>query len=181
MSWYTILFIACIALIVIKFVLSWFVGDIDADVDLDVDGDVDTDLGSVISFKGVLHFLTGFSTYLTVCSRFLLHGHLRPIDYVIAVLAGIALMFVLFWVYKLMKKLDNVPVQVEDFEGSVGMIYNNLGNGNYVVAVNSIDGTHYPTGVYTPENPEEASNLINGTQISLGKMNPSGSYEIIMK
>ena len=179
MSWYTILFIACILTIVVKTILSWIVGDMD--VDVDVDGDVDTDLGSVFSFKGILHFLTGFSTYLTMCSRYITHGNMTFVDYVIAFLVGVGLMFLLYWVYKLMKRLDNVPDQVYDFEGNVGTIYNNLGNGSYVVSVNTFNGTHFPTGVYTPNNPEEYDNLIDGTSVRLGKMRPDGSYEIVLK
>jgi len=179
MSWYTILFIACILTIVVKAVLSWIVGDVD--VDVDVDGDVDTDLGSVFSFKGILHFLTGFSTYLTMCSRYITHGNMTFVDYSIAFLVGIGLMFLLYWVYKLMKKLDNVPDQIDDFEGHIGTIYNNLGNGSYVVSVNTFNGTHFPTGVYNPETPEEADSLIEGTSVCLGKIRQDGSYEIIIK
>jgi hypothetical protein len=80
-----------------------------------------------------------------------------------------------------MKKLDNVPDQVDDFEGNIGTIYNNLGNGLYVLSVNTFNGTHFPTGVYCPENPEEADSLINGTSVCLGKIRQDGSYEIMIK
>lgn len=177
MSWYTILFIACIVTIVLKALITAVAGDVDLDVDMD--GDIDTDLGSMVSFKGILHFLTGFSTFLTMCARYATNGKLTFIDYVIAVFVGIAFMVILYYLYKLVKRLDNVPDHVDDFEGSSATIYNNLGNGSYVVSVNTFNGTHFPTGVYNPENQEEADNLIDGTQVKLGKMRQDGSYEII--
>ena len=62
MAWYTILFITVISLFVVKLAISLFAGDIDLDVDFDGDSDFDT--SSAFSFKGALHFLVGFSSYL---------------------------------------------------------------------------------------------------------------------
>ena len=62
MAWYTILFITVASLFIVKFAISLFAGDIDMDVDFD--GDSDFDSSSAFSFKGVLHFLVGFSGYL---------------------------------------------------------------------------------------------------------------------
>ena len=62
MAWYTILFINVLSLFIVKLAISLFAGDIDMDVDFDGDSDFDT--SSAFSFKGVLHFLVGFSSYL---------------------------------------------------------------------------------------------------------------------
>ena len=68
MAWYYILFFSVVAFFIIKTILSWMFGDVD--VDFDADGDIDFDISSMISFKGVLHFLLGFSTYLAATARF---------------------------------------------------------------------------------------------------------------
>ena len=62
MEWYTILFIVVMSLFVIKLIISIFGGDFDMDVDFD--GNTDFDSSSAFSFKGLLHFLVGFSSYL---------------------------------------------------------------------------------------------------------------------
>ncbi len=62
MAWYTILFITVMSLFIIKLAISLFAGDID--IDIDFDGDSDFDTSSAFSFKGLIHFLMGFSSYL---------------------------------------------------------------------------------------------------------------------
>ena len=62
MAWYTILFITVFSLFAVKLIISWLYGDFDIDIDLDgVDYFVSS---SAFSFKGLLHFLLGASSYL---------------------------------------------------------------------------------------------------------------------
>ena len=68
MEWYNILFFVTLAFFIIKTIISFVFGDID--IDFDADGDVDFDVSSMLSFKGILHFLLGFSTYLAALARF---------------------------------------------------------------------------------------------------------------
>lgn len=43
----------------LQFIVSIFLGDID--VDVNGDANIDFDMGSLFSFKGLVHFLIGFS------------------------------------------------------------------------------------------------------------------------
>ena len=62
MAWYTILFITVFLLFAVKLIISWSAGDFEMDVDLD--GIDDFDVSGAFSFKGLVHFLLGFSSYL---------------------------------------------------------------------------------------------------------------------
>ena len=48
---------------IVQFILSFFIGELDLDTDIDLDGDGvdDFSIGDLISFKGLIHFLIGFS------------------------------------------------------------------------------------------------------------------------
>ena len=59
---------------IVRFILSWIGGDFDIDADLD--------LSDVVSFKGLTHFLMGFSGWLSVKS-FTTHN-IMWYDYLIA-------------------------------------------------------------------------------------------------
>ena len=86
--------------------------------DTDFDADADFDLGDLISFKGVLHFLMGFSGYLSY--RF--HGKLYTgmHDIAWACIIGLIVMILLYFTYMLLAKLDS-PQKDLDPEKLVGL------------------------------------------------------------
>ncbi len=170
MTWYTILFITVIALFIVKLGISLFVGDFDMDVDFD--GDSDFDSSSAFSFKGVLHFLVGFSSYLFARS----HSETINIvdgkaqfsfgDFTWAIVVGLIVMFGLFYAYKLALKANNTTKNPEDFifnknliNNLNGTIYINLGNGSYSVQVNTPAGTTNVTAYYSSDELEPGTNV----------------------
>lgn len=109
MSWYYILFFVVFCFFLIKTIITLVFGDID--VDFDLDGDIDFDVSSMFSFKGILHFLLGFSTYLSLIAKFNEVNnetyHFSIIHYLIAIFIGIIFCIALFYLYKLMMKLNH--------------------------------------------------------------------------
>ena len=168
MTWYTILFITVISLFVVKLAISLFAGDIDLDVDFDGDSDFDT--SSAFSFKGVLHFLVGFSSYLFARAHTttvnIVDGKVQFSigDFVWAVIAGIIIMVALYYAYKLALKANNSAKNPEDLiDNSKGTIYINLGNGQYSVEAHTHAGTTNVTAFY------ENDKLTPGTNVTLIK------------
>ena len=168
MAWYTILFITVISLFIIKLAISLFAGDIDMDVDFD--GDSDFDSSSAFSFKGVLHFLVGFSSYLFARAHTdtvnVVNGNVQFSfgDFIWAVIVGIIIMIALFYAYKLAMKANNSTKDPEDLiDNSKGTIYINLGNGSYSVQAHTPAGTTNVTATY------ENDKLTPGTHVILIK------------
>jgi hypothetical protein len=168
MAWYTILFIAVFAVFFVKLIISLFFGDFDLDVDLDGDSDVDS--SGAFSFKGILHFLMGFSSYLVA------RVNLYPVnlninngfasfgffDYFLAVICGIILMFILYFCYKLAVKANCTPSLPQDnINGCTGNIYLNLGNGQYSVEAHTLAGTTNVDAYYSSDD------LEIGTEVKL--------------
>ena len=87
MSWHIILFLTCLCFFIIKTLISFFVGD--TDIDFDVDGDIDFDISTLFSFKGILHFLLGFSSFLTVEEKFGEVSSMNTYHYLIAIVIGL--------------------------------------------------------------------------------------------
>lgn len=169
MAWYTILFAVVIALFTVKVILSWTIGDLDMDVDFD--GIDDFDVSSAFSFKGLFHFLVGFSSYLFMRSNVADIEKINNVaqfswvDYVYASICGIILMFVLFYAYKLAMKANATPELPSDLiNNSKGIIYLNLGNGKYSVEAHTAAGTVNVTANYYGED-----NLEPGTEVILVK------------
>lgn len=169
MAWYTILFAVVIALFTAKIILSWTIGDLDMDVDFD--GIDDFDISSAFSFKGLLHFLVGFSSYLFMRSNVADIEKINNVaqfswvDYIYASICGIILMFVLFYAYKLAMKANTTPELPSDLiNNSKGIIYLNLGNGKYSVEAHTAAGTVNVTANYYGED-----NLESGTEVTLIK------------
>lgn len=168
MAWYTILFITVFVLFAIKLILSWIGGDFEMDVDLD--GIDDFDVSSAFSFKGLVHFLLGFSSYLSLRANMATVDKINDVaqfgimDYFIATFCGVVLFFVLFWGYKLAMKASQTPKRPEDcINDSKGIIYINLGNGQYSVEAHTIAGTTNVTALYSKDNLEP------GTEVTLTK------------
>lgn len=146
MEWYTILFVASLSIFLVKLIISWFAGDFDMDVDLDGDSDFDT--SSAFSFKGLIHFLVGFSSFLFARANMqtinLADGKVQfsLVDYFCAVLCGIFIVIILIYAYKVALKANNESVNPKDLINySKGIIYLNLGNGNYSVQIHTQAGT----------------------------------------
>lgn len=170
MSWYVILFVVTFTIFFVKLLISLFAGDFDLDVDFD--GDTDCDLLSVFSFKGILHFLMGFSSYL--CGRVYLYpvnlnvdnGYVlfSFVDYLLAFGCGIILFIVLYLCYKAAIKANCTPTLPQDnINGCTGNIYLNLGNGQYSVEAHTIAGTINVNAFYTSDD------LEIGTEVKLNK------------
>ena len=178
MAWYTILFITVISLFIAKLAISLLVGDIDLDVDFDGDSDFDT--SSAFSFKGALHFLVGFSSYLFARAHTdtvnIVDGKVQFSfgDFVWAIVVGIAVMIALFYAYKLAMKANNSTKDPEDLiDNSKGTIYINLGNGSYSVQAHTPAGTTNVTAFYTGDELEPGTEVIlekNGNKVYITEL-----------
>lgn len=102
MEWYYILGIISYGIFIIQFILSIF-GWGDIDLDIDFDGETDFDVGDLISFKGLVHFTMGFSSWLMAV------GKVTTTTISIAVLTGIVFVFFLYLAYQLCMKLNSEP------------------------------------------------------------------------
>ena len=159
MAWYNILFIATAALFFVKLLISLFAGDID--VDVDCDGDTDVDTSSMFSFKGLLHFALGFSTYLAAKANLMASSMVfnengtavfNWYDFVIAFGCGVFLTFILFMGYKLATKANATPSLPQDnVDGATGIVYLNIGNGSYSIQAHTVSGTTNVTAFYGGE------------------------------
>lgn len=171
MTWYSILFFVTLIYFVIKFVLSLVFGDLD--IDFDSDGEIDTDLSSMLSLKGILHFLLGFSSTLYFIAKFNMDNvydysgnyPFSVIDFISAIIIGLIFMVGLFYVYKLVLKLDHSNVNEIDIDGMKCSILINLGNGSYEVLVYTPSGT-LKKQVYASDNKD---NLPIGTEYTITK------------
>ena len=165
MAWYTILFVTVFILFAVKLIISWSAGDFEMDVDLD--GIDDFDASGAFSFKGLVHFLLGFSSYLFLRANMAEVDKLNGIaqfgilDYMIAIIVGVILMFALFYGYKLAMKANNSSKNPEDLiNNSKGIIYINLGNGQYSVQAHTLSGTINVTAFYSKDNLEPGTEVI---------------------
>jgi hypothetical protein len=124
---------------VVRFILSWAGGDFDLDADLD--------LGDVVSFKGITHFLMGVFSWLSL-KLYSTHC-IMWYDYLIAFVIGLIFVGILFYIYKLMLKLESKPTILsgKDLIGHQGTIYLNeyvdldTGMYHYTITVNNGGGT----------------------------------------
>lgn len=106
------------AIFFIRFILSWVGGDFELDID-----DVDLDLGDIVSFKGATHFLMGFFSWLS--TKLLTTHSIQWYDYIFAFILGLIFVMILFYVYKLMLKLESNPtiLKEKDLIGTSSKIY----------------------------------------------------------
>lgn len=112
---------------VIQFIASWFLGD------LDIDADADFDVGDLVSFKGLIHFIMGFSGWILISDRV---RELQWWDYGIAVVVGLLFVLVLYHLYKLCMKLQHDPPREEGLAlvDKMGKIYVHTADG-YIIQV----------------------------------------------
>lgn len=143
--WYIVFFVA-FAFFIIKTIISLCLGDVD--VDFDSDGDVDFDLSSMFSFKGILHFILGISTYMSIIAKFdpgyTGYGYYNYTwyHYLIGIGIGFLFMFLLFKLYQLMMKLNHSNTKNPNFDNCDCSILINNGGGSYTVLVRTPLGTY---------------------------------------
>ena len=103
------------SIFIIRFILSWIGADFDIDADVDI--------SDVVSFKGLTHFLMGFSGWLSVKS-YITHN-VMWYDYLIALILGIIFVILLYFVYKLLISLETKPqiLSGKQLIGKTGKIY----------------------------------------------------------
>ena len=103
------------SIFIIRFILSWVGADFDIDADVDI--------GDVVSFKGLTHFLMGFSGWLSVKS-YITHN-VMWYDYLIALILGVIFVILLYFVYKLLISLETKPQILfgKQLIGKTGKIY----------------------------------------------------------
>ena len=103
------------SIFIIRFILSWVGADFDIDADVDI--------GDVVSFKGLTHFLMGFSGWLSVKS-YITHN-VMWYDYLIALILGIIFVILLYFIYKLLISLETKPqiLSGKQLIGKTGKIY----------------------------------------------------------
>lgn len=111
MVWYEIAFYCSLGLLLVQALISFLFADFDVDVDTDFD------ISDIFSFKGIIHFIIGFTCVLTVTKN------ITALTYGIALVVGIlfvlGLKWVYFYIYKNLKQeikyveyLDNVDAEV---------------------------------------------------------------------
>ena len=117
MEWYYILGIISYSIFIIQFCLSFTGGDTELDVDLD--GATDFSVSDLVSFKGLIHFLMGFSGWLMVTKSTFI------VNLIIAFCVGIGFVFILYCVYKLIMQLQYTPTKKTGLElvGTIATIY----------------------------------------------------------
>ena len=103
------------SIFIIRFILSWVGADFDVDADVDI--------SDVVSFKGLTHFLMGFSGWLSVKS-YITHN-VMWYDYLIALILGVIFVILLYFVYKLLISLETKPQILfgKQLIGKTGKIY----------------------------------------------------------
>lgn len=103
------------SIFIIRFILSWVGADFDIDADVDI--------SDVVSFKGLTHFLMGFSGWLSVKS-YTTHN-VMWYDYLIALILGVIFVILLYFVYKLLISLETKPQVLfgKQLIGKTGKIY----------------------------------------------------------
>jgi len=144
MEWYGILFLFSLVFFIIKMSITFVFGDFD--IDFDCDGDVDFDVSSLFSFKGVLHFILGFSTYLTSIAQIKNVTEFSTFHYILAVLVGAVFMVMLWYIYNVMLKFNHSSNEIEDFTNRPCTVLVNLGFNDknkycYKVLVKTYSGT----------------------------------------
>lgn len=132
MTWYNILLIVAVLILIAQFLATFFFGDLD--IDSDFDGDL---TGSdFLSFKGITHFVLGFSLVLTLFKSTDV-GTLT-----IAVTVGLGFCLGLGWIYKLIYKNLSCEIKYTDVitKASGTVVWFNKQTGKGEVNVNLKEG-----------------------------------------
>ena len=109
--------------------IGTFIGGFDADVDMDaVDVDIDGDTGigfQFFSFKNMIGFFTLFAwSGLASINA----GNSHTITVVISTICGLAMMFLMAWLFFFMSKMaESGTLKISNAIGSVGEVYITIG------------------------------------------------------
>lgn len=143
MEWYYLLGAIAYGIFIVQFILSWVGGDFGVDVDLD--GDSDVSINDVVSFKGLIHFLMGSSSWLILKSRI---ESIEWYDYLISLVLGILFVMILYYIYKIFMKLEDKPkvLSGSSLVGRSAEVYLPMGIGGdgfykYLITVDNNTGT----------------------------------------
>lgn len=131
-----------------------------------LDGDFDIDVSGMLSFKGLLHFLLGFSTVLTAAGYEQTHSFVIPCSfsvatYILAIVVGMFVMAGLFYLYQFVMKLSHYSIDNPNFNNMTGKIYLNEGDGQYQALIDT------PTGTFKKTVYSEDVNRKNGEEITV--------------
>lgn len=140
-DFYFVLFFFMVGYFVIKTILSFVLGDLD--IDIDADGDVDFDVSSLLSLKGFLHFILGFTGTMTYASNFQygIDYHYPFWIYPVAIIDGILCMVILWYIYKAIYRLGQETNETPDFDGCKCTVSVTRGDGKYTVLIHTAAGT----------------------------------------
>jgi hypothetical protein len=119
LEWYYILGIISYGIFLLQFIVSCITGEIDVDLDMDFDGDYDFSINDLVSFKGLIHFLMGFSGFIMLCGKVNI-----PIT-IVAIVIGVVFVILLAIVYKMAMKLNHeyVPKAGIELIGTLATVY----------------------------------------------------------
>ena len=113
-----ILMYICYGIFIVQFILSWIGSGL---IDFDFDGVEDLSLSDLCTFKGLIHFLIGFSTWVNFNSP-VIHWT----TYVTAIGIGVAFSIVLYYSYKIVLNLKYEPtIEVVGKTGRISFIGEN--------------------------------------------------------
>lgn len=114
---------------ILQFIISWVAGELD----VDFDGDADFDIGDVVSFKGLIHFLMGWTSI-----KQLLGYEITWVDWLIGFFIGLVFVFMLYHLYKFCMKLQNFPTDepLVYLAGRPARIYVRLDDKRYLAFIN---------------------------------------------
>lgn len=120
--------IALIASILFVVVLvGTIIGGVDADVDgVDADVEADTGIGfQFLTFKNVVGFFTVFSWAGLACIN---SGYSNTITLTVSFLCGLAMMFILAWLFKFMaNQAESGTLNIKNAIGQIGEVYITVG------------------------------------------------------
>lgn len=148
-------------LFAIRLILTLIGVDCLFDVNFDFDTDFDIDLGDILSFKGTMHFLMGFSGYLSYRFHENLYTGIRDVTW--AAIIGLVLMILLYFTYAIISKLDSKakPLSGEQLVGHVGTVDSVINQETHEYIVNVYNGlTSVPVKARSNKNYKPGSEVV---------------------
>lgn len=138
MAYYYYLGAAAYFIFIIQTIIACFAGDVDVDVDFD--GDVDGTGSDILSFKGLIHFLMGFTGWLMLSDSF---ASTWPawLQYSIATVFGVVFVGVLYVIYLLCMQLQQTPDSNEGnaLVGRTATVYLVPETGGCIITVGGVE------------------------------------------
>lgn len=124
-------------LVIGQLILTLVTGGLDLDLDFDGDASADFDMSSVVSPKGLIHFLFGSSWYLVLIQPIRENREWLWNDWLIAIGVGLVVSIFVILLYYWLSKLacEKKRECGKELVNRVGHIYLNNGNGNYDLSI----------------------------------------------